>query len=479
MNLKNIAVAALVASCSSSHPPPAPLLAAVITAISVPGAVGDGIADDRAALQLAISATPAGATLTIPNGSYLVGQGAGSWCLTVPTGVTLRGESRSGVVLRQAGGIAGSVRLIEIAGAGAAIENMTLDGNRSAQTRDEHRAGIFVTAADVAIRSVTAQNFTGDGFYFYTGSDRFIVEDSDSTANDRDGMVIGGASAGGRIRRSRFVASRAQQLDSEPGATGVISELEVSGSTFDGMGESSDYAFTVSGGSPAAQANHWRIEGNVINGGLHVVWAQQIIIRGNAGINTTPRPHISIYRTSSDILIERNDLTSPAPNALGTVNLTATGEGGPHGVVIRGNRLVGDAAGVHAEGGASVEITDNDIIGPGVPGGGSGIYLRATDQAHPFAYALVRRNRISNFGSTGIRVDGNGAARISLLDVSDNVFSDTAGTMLGAMALNRDEQGAALDVRESGNVLLGGCVTKIVGLAPRGALTTGMGQRWN
>lgn len=447
------------------------------------GATGDGVSDDRAAIQSALDAAPPGSEILIPNGRYLVGKGSGAWCLTLPPGITLRGESRDGVVLVQAPGIPGSVRLLEIDGASVTIESLTLDGDSANQTPpgehpDEHRAGVFSTAAGTVIRDVTTRRFTGDGLYFYTGSDRFVVEDVLSLDNERNGMTIGGASAGGRISGSTFRRSRAEQVDSEPGATGVISDLEISGSTLDGGGVSTDYVLTISGGSPATRAHHWDVHGNEIDGGVHVVWADQIVIRGNTGTNPTARPHVSLYRSCSDDTIEDNDLTSSAPGDLGAINVTATAEGGPERVVIRRNRISGRGTfAVRAEGGVSLEISDNDMTGPGTASPGAGIYLRATDPARPLTYAVIRRNRIRNFGSVAVKVQGNGAARLSVLDMSDNVLSDDAGTMLGAFALN-DGTGAAVDVRESGTVMLGGCTRKIVGLPPAGSAADWAGQRW-
>jgi hypothetical protein len=441
--------------------------------------MGDGVSDDRAAIQSTLDAAVFGDEIWIPNGRYLVGKGSGAWCLRIPSGIALRGESRDGVVLVQAPQLPGSVRLLEVDEPGVTIQSLTLDGDQARQTPDEHRAGVFSIAADTVVRDVTTRSFTGDGLYFYTGSDRFVVDRLISIGNNRNGMTIGGASKGGRISRSTFVGSRAQQLDSEPGVTGVISDLSISGSTFDGAGVSTDYVLTISGGSPTARAHDWVVSDNIINGGLHAVWTDRIRIQHNTGTNRTGRPNVSFYRTCRDNTIEENNFVSLAPNVLGTINVTATAEGGPTGTVIRRNLLAtGDAFAIRAEGGAtSLEISDNDLIGPGVASHGAGIYLRATIPAEPFVYAVIRRNRIKNFGSVAVVVQGNGLAALSILDLTDNVLEDSAGTMLGAYALN-DGTGAARDVRESGTVMLGGCTTKIVGLPPAGVLTEWSGQRW-
>ncbi len=441
------------------------------------GALGDGISDDRAAIQSALDAAFPGTEIWIPNGRYLVGKGAGFWCLNVPAGITIRGESRDRTIIVQAPRIAGSVRLFQIDKADVTITTLTLDGDQGSQTPDEHRAAVFSTAAGTILREVTAQAFTGDGFYFYTGADRFLINRSLSTGNDRNGMTIGGTSMGGRVIDSHFARSRAQQFDSEPGSLGVISGVTITRSVFDGEGQSTDYVLTVSGGSSSVHAQDWTVLDNTLNGGLHVVWADRIEIRGNIGVNPTGHPNISIYRSCRDNTIEGNNLISLPPNSLGTINVTATGEGGPTGTLIRHNRLVGDSFAIRAEGGASLEIADNDLIGPGVASAGAGIYLRATNPMQPFSYAVIRRNRIQNFGSVAVRVQGNGTAALTLLDLSDNVLEDSAGTMVGAFALN-DGTGAAKDVRESGTIMLGGCTKKLVGLPPAGAVVDWTGQRW-
>jgi hypothetical protein len=64
------------------------------------GALGDGVADDTAAIQAAIAATlgPNGGTLYFPDGTYKL-----SAKLTIPfsTGWRIRGQSRAGTMLRQ------------------------------------------------------------------------------------------------------------------------------------------------------------------------------------------------------------------------------------------------------------------------------------------------------------------------------------------------------------------------------------------
>jgi hypothetical protein len=292
------------------------------------GAVGDGVTDDRAAIQAALDS--GASEVVVPVGTYVVGRGAGYWCLSISAGVTLRGETRDGAVLQQAPGIAGSVRLLQVAAAGVAIRDLTLDGNRARQTADEHRAGVFATGApDLAIRGVTARGFTGDGFYLYLGSNNAVIDDVLATDNDRNGITFGGGTSGGTVTASRFIANAVQQFDSEPGNGNTVDGLTVRGNTIDAMGRSNDYALTISGSSSAARSRGWTVEGNVINGGIFVVSADAIAVRGNVGVNPTTKASATVYRGSDGVTIKGNrfTMTQTQVSSLGVVTVTGTGTG--------------------------------------------------------------------------------------------------------------------------------------------------------
>jgi hypothetical protein len=446
------------------------------------GATGDGVTDDRASMQAALDSAVSGDIVWVPVGRYVTGKGSGFWCLRVPPGVRLLGESRDASVLVQAAGVGGSVRLLQLDGAGATVDTMTLDGQKALQTADEHRAGTFAQAADITVRNVTSQNFTGDGFDFYAGTDRLLLDNCSALGNGRDGIGIIGQSDGGRIVNTIARGNRAQQFDTEPGG-GVVSNMTVSGCTIDGAG-STDYAMTIAGGAPAGVlsfARGWLVEDNVINGGIEVVWAKGIRIRRNVVTNPTPKANVTVYRTCDDVIIEDNDLfTGYFPSVMGVIQVEGTAEGGPSRVVVRRNWMTASVFGVFVEGAVSVDIDDNDMIGPGIASAsGIGVYIRTTVAVRPLISALVRRNRIRNFGALGLGAYNVGTAKINLLAVTDNVFDDnsSAPTMHSAMYLN-DGNGAVLDARVGGNFTLGGCTALLASLPPAGALTEIPTQRW-
>lgn len=422
-------------------------------------AVGDGVTDDRAAIQAALSS--GAAEVVIPRGTYLVGKGAGAWCLNVPAGVSVRGDDRDGAVLIQAPSIATSTRLLQVAAAGVTIHDLTLDGNRGKQTADEHRAGVFATGApSLTLRNVVARNFTGDGFYIYLGSNNPTVDHVTATGNARNGITFGGATTGGTVTASSFVGNGAQQFDSEPGSGSTVDGLTITGNTMDGLAASTDYVLTVSGSTGSSRSQGWTIEGNTINGATNIVWADNIAVRNNVGVNPTLKPALTVYRTSNNITVHGNawTLTQDTANALVGISVLGTGTGSaPTNVVIDENHLAvtgrAPAFGVKVAGAMSVSITDNDLIGPGTYAAGyAGIYLRPTDTVDAFKSAVVQRNTIRNWGQYGVTIVGNGAARLLDVDISNNQFDDTAGTMSRAVSLD-DGTGAAKQIALVGNSL--------------------------
>ncbi|HET9619746.1 MAG TPA: right-handed parallel beta-helix repeat-containing protein [Kofleriaceae bacterium] len=445
-------------------------------------AVGDGVTDDRAAIQAALNS--GASEVVIPRGTYLVGRGTGYFCLTVPAGVTVRGEDRDGSVLLQAPNVAASTRLLQVAAANVTIRDVTLDGNRTRQSADEHRAGVFATGApNLTLRNVVARGFTGAGFYIYLGSHNPTVDHVIATKNARNGITFGGATTGGVVTGSSFVGNGAQQFDSEPGAGATVNGLTITGNTMDGAGASTDFVLTVSGSNGASRSQGWTIDGNTLNGATNVVWADNIVIRNNVGINPTIKPALTVYRTTNNITVQGNKwtLTQSGTNALVGVAVIGTGTGSaPTNVTVTQNRIAitgrAPAFGLKVTGASSVSITQNDLLGPGFAAAGyAGVYLRPTDPNDDFKSAVVQRNAISNWGAYGVSIVGNGPARLLAVDISGNLFDDTAGTMTRAVSLD-DGSGAAKQISLTNNTRTNG-VTGLVARYPLATPVLVAGQR--
>jgi len=432
------------------------------------GARGDDESPDQGAIQAALDACAAQgcAEVTIPNGRYVMASPWSSgWSIRIPPGIRLRGETRDGVTLVQAAGTAPSHRVI-YASARSAIESLTIDGNRAAQyDQDEHRAGIFAQASpDLELRHVTVRAFTGDGIYIYTGSDGARIDDVLVSGNGRNGITFGGGTRDTSVTSSQFLGNGAQQLDSEPGAGLTVDGMTIDGCVFDGMGISNDAAVTVSG-STTTTSHDWHIRNNTINGAVFVVWASRVEIADNVGINHTTKPSVDIERSSSRITVARNSfaMDQTAVEGVAVVGIYGMGtDAAPARVRIAGNDLAisgrAKVFGVRVDGAISVAIEDNTITGPSLtaPNYSSGVYLRATNPDQDFESAIVRRNRISNFGWAGIAVWGRAgtAARLRSVVIEDNELDDDSMTTEIGIVTD-DGTGAVVSLVMGGNVTLG------------------------
>lgn len=474
-----IALAFVIAAFTACTPSPATARAA--SALTAPlncnvldyGAAGDGVTDDRAAFQSALD-TCAGATVYVPIGVYDLGQNGGNfWCVAIHAGTTLRGESRTGSVLRMRAGVGPSVQLLQVESApDVTLLDLTLDGAATAQTVDPHRAGIFAKFSPrLAVRHVTALGFTGDGIYIYDGSDDALVDDVLAIGNGRNGLTLGGSTTGGVFRGSQFVGNVAEQFDSEGGPQGgPIDDVTITGCTFDALGASNDYVLTMTGSSAAVRSARWTVTDNVVNGSALAVWITDVLYARNTGVNTSDKPSVRVYRSCDRVRIEDNILSTTTPAAFDAgalVYVTGTDPGqAPGGVVIARNVLstTAPAFGVSAICARDVQVSDNVIRGVGA----IGVFVRATRVDEPVRSALIERNAVSGFG-VGVLLGGNGAAKIWRAAIEDNVFTGATA----ALSLD-DGLGETLDVTQARNTADGA----LMGRPASGAMSAGDGQRW-
>lgn len=449
------------------------------------GAKGDGLSDDRVAIQAAIDASTDG-DVCFPPGRYMAGRlpGATFACLRIGAPVRLWTPRGNPAVLVQANDIAPSVRLLHIEAAGVAIDDLVLDGG--VQTVPNAQChGVFCTASpDIRIARVVVRGFGGDGIYINVGSHRPSLIDVSCTANWRNGITLGGGTTGGDFFRCKVFANRAQQFDSEPQSGLSVDGVTLRENYIANAEGGQDYALTISGSSAAGLSDGWRIVDNEIVGPVLIRWASGVRYTDNVGENFTLKPSLSIDRASTEVLVYGNVmLNRQSTNDGGSViYVTGTSAGNtPSSIRIvkngLGSRGRADVYGIRVTGAHDVSIEDNLIDGPAMSGAGNGagIYLRATLPDAPFASARIIGNRVINWCGAGVRVNGNGAARLSKLDVQDNSFASLDGSMPTALWLN-DGTGAAVDVTESGNRLEGLCTT-LIGRPPAGVRST-FGQRW-
>lgn len=458
------------------------------------GAKGDGLSDDREAFQRALDQCPDLDFVYAPPGRYLLGRmpGATFACLRIPPGKTLVGSAvGSSTALVQAPNCGTAVRLIHAEGPHISMRDLILSGGTWAGSHDDRqRHGLFATgAANLSLERIRVCGFGGDGIYIHNRTDDASLRLVTCERNGRNGVTFGGNTFGGELDRCSLWNNGAQQVDSEPSGGQTVNGVRLHKCTIGEIGQvSQDYALTVSGCSAAATSGGWVVSDCEINGPVLARWADAARFLDNEIYNSTMKPALSIDRHSIDVAVTGNRMLNTQNQADGgsVVYVSGTSAGNaPDHIQIQNNRLIstgrGDVYGIRASGAKWVCIEDNDIIGPDIQGAGNGagIYLRATMVDEPFVRAIVARNEIRHWSGHGLRVGGNGAARLERLDIHDNSFSDgDNSSMTSAMSLHDGGiYNTARDVRESGNVTSG--TGPLIGRSPGGQQGYAeLGRRW-
>lgn len=428
---------------------PGPALAQGPCSVADFGARGDGVADDRAPIQAALDACP---EVVLPPGRYRVTQGAGAYAIRVDAGRTLRGAGEGATTIVQAAGAAPNVRVLHVAGAGAIIADLTLDGDRKNQTPDEHRAGIFVTHAPrVTIRHVTARDFAGDGFYVHIGSDDILLDGVTAVDNDRNGISFGGGTRGAMILDSRIAENGVQQIDSEPGEAATVDGVVITGSTIDG-GSSNDYALTMSGSGPTSRSRGWAVTGNAIRGAVLAVWLDASVIASNNIVNATSKSCVTVYRRSIGVAVTGNTCAQVARDGVPGMAAIGTTDDMPEAVAFVGNAIELDGAarafGFQAQGMVSVVVARNDLRGLAIDAAGqAAIQVRATGSG--IRSAVVASNAIIGWDAT-LHVAGNAGPVIERLQFTGNRIEPRR------RAVVVDADAVPLSQERSGNACTGG-----------------------
>jgi hypothetical protein len=416
------------------------------------GAIGNGVADDRESIQRAIDACAAqgGGDVFFPAGTYLLkSSGSNAFCIKLANKVRLVGESRAGSILKQDKNLAPSVRLVQIESNDCSLSNLTLDGNKTNQSINEQRHGIFVINTKyLTIENVTSQNFTGDGFYIGSNVSQVTFSNVLATLNGRNGITLAGSGniSDIKITNSSITGNAVQQIDSEPkesdtpGLLPQVNYVTICGCIID-SGGSNDYAVTCAGGGPESKnrSHGWTLTGNIIKGAVAVTWCDDVCLTGNIIDNPTPKPCVEIFRLAKNIVVTGNRLKlSQTSNPRGkAIDITGKKEGAvydvPSLVSITNNTIsVSDTRclAVLAQGAESVSIMGNQIDG-------GRIQVRAgAFGSEVFRSAIITGNtianvRLSDANSFGYAIACVGdkqppaAGRFSIVDISHNVIINT------------------------------------------------------
>jgi len=134
------------------------------------GATGDGLTDDTAAINAAITAINAlgGGTVLFPEGTYLVGDVGGNTAISLLSNVTLNGSGINATIIKLKNN--GNAHVISASSvSNVAITNLTVDGNRANQSLGVH----CIRGGDVDgyfIENVEAKQAYAYGIGFQTGT---------------------------------------------------------------------------------------------------------------------------------------------------------------------------------------------------------------------------------------------------------------------------------------------------------------------
>ncbi|WP_460427392.1 glycosyl hydrolase family 28-related protein, partial [Azotobacter armeniacus] len=168
------------------------------------GALGDGVSDDRAAIQAAIDAAHAagGGTVYLPAGEYRVsgGREPGDGCLMLKDNVYLAGTGMGQTVIKLVDGwdqkVTGMIRSAygeETSNFG--MRDLTLDGNRANNIEkvdgwfNGYIPGQAGTDRNVTIERVEVREMSGYGFDPHEQTINLVLRDSIAHDNGFDGFV--------------------------------------------------------------------------------------------------------------------------------------------------------------------------------------------------------------------------------------------------------------------------------------------------
>ena len=153
------------------------------------GAVGDGVTDDTAAIQAAITSA-SGKLLHIPSGSYLTSK------ITLPSNITIIGDGASSVIKLNN---SQDDHLFYATGQqGITLDNFVLDGNKSNQTVGAvSRCFYALDTSDIRLINITVQNAADHGLHISVGPTTDPLTDSLRVWLDKCKFINNGTTTSG------------------------------------------------------------------------------------------------------------------------------------------------------------------------------------------------------------------------------------------------------------------------------------------
>jgi len=159
------------------------------------GAVGDGVTDDTAAIQMAINAAgAAGGEVYIGPGTYIVSPGANGRCLTLGNDTQLVGAGIGASIIELADSAEGATAIVFNNGDNTGARELTLNGNRDSNTGTVN-GWVSADHDNITLDAVEVTQASGLGFDLRT-TGSFVVSNAVARLNSQDGMLAGGQADG-------------------------------------------------------------------------------------------------------------------------------------------------------------------------------------------------------------------------------------------------------------------------------------------
>jgi hypothetical protein len=423
-------------------------------------AVGDGIADDRTAIQAAIDAANAagGGTVYLPNGTYRVTGAPGhplGACLALKSNATLIGESREGVVVKLADAQAAFTRvLVADAVSDIVISTLTIDGNQAAQTPEEHMGGIFLrTVVRSRVDRIAAHSCCGDGITFHQDNSDVVVREAYCHDNLRGGIAMTGTGSK-RVTFDKVIltGNGNEQLDIELSSAGVLEDIHLLDSY---LVDADGAAVTFSGFNDANPSNGFVMDGCYVEGQVYMPWAKGVRISRSRIV--APGICVTAIRTG-DVVVDDCDIksTATAPGSFGamqfegstggrpdvtinncrietTTNFPAIRAISPKSIVVRGGRIWNNATAT-----TSPAIRVGETLASGI-----------IDRVH------VEGVHIVDFVEAVFTSGTSGTQQIKSLVIANNTIERSAIATMFAFELNNGGVGVVRQASILGNVTIG------------------------
>lgn len=358
------------------------------------GAVGDGVTDDTAALQAAVTAAT-GKTLLFPVGTYIH-----SALLTIPSNITILGY---GATIKAANSLSKTVGGMSVTGkTNVQIFGLTYDGNRanrspSVPVGSAHGFSV-ANSPDIVLRDVSAKNGVADGLYigYSNGADantrvfNVQVYGGRYTNCFRNNVsVVGGVNIkfyGSRFDTANGTAPQTGVDVEADNATICNEDVEFFGCTSDGN-TGNGFAITnntkrckIHGGSSKNNGNHGIDMSQTANVDSLI---EGVTVTGNG---TGGAGYYGIYSSATRVQILNNEVHSNTNEGI-----YLSGSASYH--KIAGNTVYNNTQGIYAQGGNN-EIYDN-ISYDNTSASGWNVYIGGNN-------GRVQRNKsINSLGAGG------------------------------------------------------------------------------